>query len=168
MHGIDYGRIGNTNRNTETGIRYGVIHQGEVLQAWADSSEADYGDPACPECGETVTDDTTGGDFYCEHCERAWYSEDCCSDEPLEFTLDDGKYVCSQGGGDCDIFIIRSPYFTYCNLCSPCAPGAGYLVQTVPPDPDNRAYSFGHDWFEDGKAPYPVYSVETGELVLPE
>jgi len=32
----------------------------------------------------------------------------------------------------------------------------------------NACYCFGHDWFEDGKAPYPVYSVETGELVEAE
>ena len=25
-----------------------------------------------------------------------------------------------------------------------------------------------HDWFADGVAPYPVYSVATGELVQPE
>jgi hypothetical protein len=26
-----------------------------------------------------------------------------------------------------------------------------------------KAYCLGHDWFDDGRAPYPVYSVETGE-----
>lgn len=26
-------------------------------------------------------------------------------------------------------------------------------------------YCFNHDWFDSGKAPYPVYSVKTGELV---
>jgi hypothetical protein len=31
-----------------------------------------------------------------------------------------------------------------------------------------KGYCFGHDWFEGGKAPYPVFSVKTGELVLPE
>lgn len=31
-----------------------------------------------------------------------------------------------------------------------------------------KTYCVGHDWFEDGKAPYPVYSVATGELVAPE
>jgi hypothetical protein len=31
-----------------------------------------------------------------------------------------------------------------------------------------RTYCLGHDWFEDGKAPYPVYRVDNGELVLPD
>lgn len=168
MYGIDYGRITASNRNVETGIRYGVIHQGQVLQAWCDSNEADYGDPTCPDCGGDVVESTDGKDYCCENCNREWYSEDCYPEQPLEYTLDDGEYLCSQGEDDCDIFVLRSPYFTYCNLCSPCAPGAGYLTQPVPPDPENRAYCFGHDFFDEGVAPYPVYSVETGELIPPE
>ena len=31
-----------------------------------------------------------------------------------------------------------------------------------------RAFCFGHDWFEEGKAPYPVFSVATGKRVRPE
>ena len=48
--GIDYGR-GQTNIDHETGIRYGVIPQNDVLQSWSDASEADYGPAACGECG---------------------------------------------------------------------------------------------------------------------
>ena len=33
---------------------------------------------------------------------------------------------------------------------------------------DNRAYCLGHDWFDDNKAPYPVYSVETGREIVSE
>jgi hypothetical protein len=36
--GIDYGN-GMTNKDRDTGIRYGVISQNDVLQAWADSSD---------------------------------------------------------------------------------------------------------------------------------
>lgn len=31
-----------------------------------------------------------------------------------------------------------------------------------------ECYAFGHDWFEDGVAPYPVYEVATGKLMEPE
>lgn len=56
--GIDYG-YGTTNIDKETGIRFGVINQNAVLQAWADSSEADYGEPHCPKCGnEAVAGDS--------------------------------------------------------------------------------------------------------------
>jgi hypothetical protein len=81
-----------------------------------------------------------------------------------------------------DVFVLNSPYFTYAQFCSPCVPGACNLNSPLVTPPDdvyggnnfeddwqkiraNRCYCLGHDWFEDGRAPYPVYSVETGELV---
>ena len=48
--GIDYG-LGRSNVDLANGIRYGVISQNSVLQAWADSAEPDYGEPSCPKCG---------------------------------------------------------------------------------------------------------------------
>jgi hypothetical protein len=45
--GIDYG-LGRANVDHETGIRYGVISQHTVGQAWYDSAEAEYGEPHCP------------------------------------------------------------------------------------------------------------------------
>lgn len=170
--GIDYAGPGSTvNRNAETGIRYGVISQNEVLQAWADSFEPDYGRPdeaiACPECGDmiTVAGHDWGDEAICPKCGETITIEfpDCA--EPLGFTLDDGEYQ-AQCGDDGDIFIISSPYFTLCRFCSPCAPGAGYLMS---PDPDGiKTYCFGHDFFDDGKAPYPVYRVDTGEEIFRE
>jgi hypothetical protein len=172
--GIDYGN-GLTNIDHETEIRYGVIHQGEVLQAWADSSEAKY---------------------PCEDCERNEDNEGCddCMDcEPLESTFNSEGYKCQQSADDPDIFILKSPFFTYCQFCSPCAPGAGYLMNwykfpsfmkgefidasapyashAYKENAENagyiRAYCFGYDWYENNKAPYPVFSVETGKLVNP-
>ena len=42
--GIDYG-LGKTNIDKTSGIRYGVISQHSVGQAWYDESEAYYGTP---------------------------------------------------------------------------------------------------------------------------
>jgi hypothetical protein len=141
--GIDYGR-GLVNIDNTTGIRYGVISQLEILQSWADSSEPIY--PENPECSEEDCDDFLDPMGF-EYCAEG-YEANC--------------------GEDGDIFIIKSPFFTYAQFCSPCAPGACYLLNTVEEDLNNRAYCFDHSWFENGKAPYPVYSVETGKLVLPE
>lgn len=178
--GIDYG-LGLTNIDHTTEIRYGVIHQNEVLQAWADSAESDYGDPTCPDCGNRAlaSDDLdeeyteakwfTGKDFACTACQTCFWSDNAYGDSPLAFTLDDGEYVAEQSGDDCDIFIIRSPYYTYAPFCSPCAPGAGYLgsAEGRTADDDVKTYCFGHDWFDGGKAPYAVYRVDTNELVAP-
>jgi hypothetical protein len=161
--GIDYG-MGTTNRDPKTGIRYGVISQNEVLQSWCDSSEAVYPDP------ETVTCEACGGEGLveeekCEDCGgEGTVEEDMEFAEPSYFEYNDDGYV-AHCGNDGDIFVTKSPYFTRAAFCSPCAPGACYLMS--PCEDGERAYCFGHDWFEDGRAPYPVFSVETGEEIHP-
>ena len=135
--GIDYG-MGTSNIDHNTGIRYGVISQNEVLQAWADSSEPDYGMPEENELPEDA--------------------------EPMGFYLDNGKYE-AYCGDDGDIFITKSPFYTFSKFCSPCAPGAGYLMNPI--DGGAKTYCFGHKWFEDMQAPYPVYSILTGEEIKP-
>lgn len=163
--GIDYSFGEPVNRNTETGIRFGVIHQNEVLQAWADSCEAVYPDPEC-ECGKAI--DTDELPYTCECGEEL---EEWCLDgmEPEAWILDDGEYKAQQDSYG-DIFVMESPYFTYAQFCSPCAPGACHLSNPLDADhlySDNRCYCFGHDFFDDEKAPYPVYSVKTNKRVLP-
>lgn len=184
--GIDYGR-GQTNIDHTTGIRYGVIPQHDVLQVWADSSEPNYGEPCCPRCGNAAIEgeshtkqlsngvqcwvehpehteewECSGcGDYRCDHCEYLFDGDEAYGDEPLSFTLDDGEYV-AQSGRDEDIFILKSPYYTHAQFCSPCAPGAGYLRNPVLNGP--KTYCFGLDWFDE-YCPYPIYSVATGECI---
>ena len=150
--GIDYsmglpmenGKLPNVD--SETGIRYGVIHQNEVLQAWADSSEPEY---PCDECEFEIGDDD------CSSCD--------CEAIAWNYT-EDGYLASSDNMGD--IMILKSPFFTFAQFCSPCAPGACHLAHPLDHESErNKCYCFGHDWFDDGKAPYPVYSVETGELI---
>lgn len=145
--GIDYGR-GKTNVDKETGIRYGVINQNEVLQAWADSSEPYY---LCKGCVESSDEDEPREDAECDGC------------VPLSWYIDDKEYQadCGESG---DIFIYKSPYYTLAQLCSPCAPGACYLMS--PCTAGEKAYCFGHDWFDDEQTPYPVYRVSDNKQVL--
>lgn len=182
--GIDYG-MGQTNIDKETGIRYGVIHQNEVLQAWADESEPNYGDPHCPKCGNTAIscddervpdldeaddwDDPKIRDYCCLDCKHTFWSDEAFGDEPIGHSYFTDEYQCTQGGDDGDIFILKSPYYTLCDFCSPCAPGAGYLIS----EGDVKAYCFGHDWFYDHPehpkvAPYRVFRVSDDSEVLPE
>jgi hypothetical protein len=103
--------------------------------------------------------------------------------EPIAWFIDNEEYKASSDSYG-DIFVIKAPYFTVAQFCSPCAPGACYLENPIDINPvsdsppkridiasrqylANACYCFGHDWFDDAKAPYPVYSVETGELVNP-
>ena len=163
--GVNYSGGSIVNIDLETGIRYGVIPQNACVQAWADSSEPEYPEPECPECGAGIPEDADE-EWVCKCGEKISmdYFYDCA--EPLAYVLDDGEYVATCGDG-IDIFVIKSPYFTYAQYCSPCAPGACYLLNPCEPETGDRAYCLGADWFEDedGGVPYPIYSVATGELV---
>ena len=159
--GIDYS-LGKSNFDPETSIHYGVIPQNEVLQAWADSSEPYY-TLFCPVC-----DTVLSASYFCPQCRKEIDSEDLEEQfefaEPTSFFIDDKEYQ-AESDDSGDIFISKSPFYTTCQYCSPCAPGAGYITNTV--EDGVKTYCFGHDWFEDKKAPYPVYSVETDQLIEP-
>lgn len=172
--GIDYG-LGQANIDTDTGIRYGVISQNSVLQAWADSSEAEYGEPTCGKCGnpaisacdtpETSEWEELGpGDYACLECKRVFWSDEAFSDEPLGYSYEGDGYKLTDCL-DSDIFVLKSTYYTFAQFCSPCVPGAGNL--DTPCENGPKTYCLGHDWFEDGQAPYPVYSIETNERINP-
>lgn len=157
--GIDYSH-GQNNVNHETGIHYGVISHHEVGEAWydieptyncegCDFEQCNSGD--CEDCEFENNDDNCSQDFNCDGCEDYY------------FVIDDDGYQAQQTD-ETDIFIIESPYYTLCQFCSPCAPGAGYLMNTVIPD-GIKAYCLGHEWFEGEKAPYPVFDVKTGNEI---
>lgn len=146
MYGIDYG-MGTTNIDKQTGIRYGVIPCNEVLDAWYNEAEPER---------------------YCEGCE---YKEDIdCSlcdycETELIYSLERDGYEATQMD-DGDIFITKSPYYTYAQFCSPCAPGACYLLNPLEDRPtNNRCYCFGPEFFDDGKCPYPVFKCDTYEMI---
>ncbi len=175
-HGTDYGR-GMSNIDHATGIRYGIIPMHEVGQAWCDSSEPDYGEPHCPECGnEAVTLDAIDdehddwetargacGDYACEDCKYIFDGQDAFGDEHTNMYYADGYKAFDDDSGD--VWVTLSPYYTRAAYCSPCAPGACHL--SSPYEDGDKAYCFGHDWFEGGVAPYPVYLVADDSEVNP-
>jgi hypothetical protein len=139
--GIDYG-LGKANIDLKSGIRYGVISQNSVLQAWCDNAEPEYPEP---EEGEDE-------DSYC----------DC---DPVGWSYEGEGYKLIDCL-DTDIMVLESPFYTFAQFCSPCVPGAGNLDHAMPDGV--KCYCLGHDWFEDGKAPYPVYRVSDNYIVNPE
>lgn len=174
--GIDYSGPGSgVNRDPETGIRYGIIGVHD-LSHWAlDDFEADYGDPHCGHCGGDVVDydndvhdeydHTSCADYACEHCEKVFESGECYGDEARGHILNDEEYQCQLDSSN-DVWVFKSPYYTRAGFCSPCAPGACHL--SSPCDDGEKVFCLGHDFFENRVAPYPVYSVATGESVLPD
>lgn len=174
--GIDYGH-GSTNRDPATGIRYGVISQHSVGQAWFDEAEADYGKPTCPKCGNDACEvdsvpeasewEQYGHgcvDYACESCEHFLDSSDVFGDDPIGWNYSGDGYELTDCL-DSDIFVLMSPFYTLAQFCSPCVPGAGNLDS--PMDEGVKTFCLGHDWFEDQKAPYRVFRVSDDTEVLP-
>ena len=151
--GINYGKYPMENGklpnvDDSTNIRYGIIPVNSVCQVWCDSSEPDY---------------------PCRGCDYEQGSNECSNAycEPVGYFVKDSEYkaFCDDYG---DIFITKSLYYTYAQFCSPCAPGACYLLNTVSGEnTDNKCYCFGQDWFDDEiePCPYPVYEVATGKCI---
>lgn len=91
----------------------------------------------------------------------------------------DKEYDLHVSGDNFGIFVMRSPYYTYCLNCSPCAPGAGDLDNPIEipdfqeMDRGDRALCLGHDWFDQDadqysrKIPYRVFRVSDNTEVLP-
>ena len=181
-YGIDYG-MGTTNVGAND-IRFGVIPINSLHDCFWEELESQYGDPTCPKCDNVATapedapddDHEEGfepyrnrgccGDHYCLDCKIYFDSEDAFGDEPLGYTLDDNGIVGESSDG-IDLFVTSSPYYTHAEYCSPCAPGACYLLNPVDKQ-GPRAFCLPHEYFESGKAPYPVFRVSDGSLVKPE
>lgn len=163
--GIDYGN-GQTNIDLETGIRFGIISQNSVLQAWADDSEPVYN---CEDCqyeedadirdfSEEVDD--SFDDEMIEKARDEYYEEkeqarSFC--EPICYKYEDQEYKCFSCFDNTEIAIEKSPYYTRGRLCSPCFPGGVNLNDMD--EQGEMGYCFNHDWFDEGVAPYPVYRV---------
>lgn len=165
--GIDYS-LGTANVDHATGIHYGVIGQGTVGEAWYESAEPQYGEPTCPECGSAINQEPDDdGNVHCTVCpytiDEHRMGEECYGDEPNAWTYDDDGYKL-ETCLDSDIMVLKSRYYTHAQFCSPCVPGAGNLESECDDGP--KTYALGHDWFEEGRAPYRLFSVETGEEVL--
>lgn len=178
--GIDYSLGLGPNVDKATGIHYGVIALNSLGEDAFDSFESEYGEPHCPKCGnevDPIPDDQLAEiegyerakyeceDFVCLACEYVFGGESAYPDEAIGFSYSDSEYDLA----DClqsDVFVFRSPYYTYAQYCSPCVPGAGNLDN--PCDDGPKTYCLGHEWFDEGKAPYMVYRVSDGSIVEPE
>lgn len=175
--GIDYG-MGQTNIDKETGIRYGVInantlsgHAWETIQS--DGTDLDYA-----EAVENVKSELSRAIASVLQDYSATFDADSLAGdivEDLDFNLESSgdvtRYLYDRDGetftvcSDGDIMVTKSPYFTLCAFCSPCAPGAGYLSS----DGNVKAYCLGPHWFDsDNPMPYVCYRVSDGSRVEPE
>lgn len=141
--GIDYS-LGHSNYNQETGIHFGVISQNAIMGEALADFENIY-----PECDNPECEDSG----FCE-----------CDFESIGMTYDREGYKI-ENCLDFDLMILESPYYTYCQYCSPCVPGAGNLETEV--QNGVKTYCLGVDWFDEySPCPYEhIWEVSTGKQI---
>jgi hypothetical protein len=189
--GLDYaGKRSTTNRDVETGIRYGVISQASVNPEAVDDI-FDHGTDVAYAQGLADHLATARANFVAT-AEEDEFDEDEATQEFADRYESDGglnDYLYERDGYkltgclNYDLFVLKSPFFTYAQFCSPCVPGAGNLDSPFKSETNQesldgtdyakeadeagfpRVYCLGHDWFENC-APYAIFSVATGKLVL--
>lgn len=168
--GIDYSGPGSTvNRDEETGIRYGMICQHSIEQEAINAIYENGEDLGFAEMQQQAKDELARAiasalepygevsdpdELAAEIIDNSVEWGDAQEAGPFAW-LEDGYSV--QTTSDNNLWVFKSPYYTYAQFCSPCVPGAGNLDTFCADGP--RTYCLGHDWFEGGKAPYPVYLV---------
>ncbi len=168
--GIDYG-MGQTNIDIDTGIRFGVINQNkldpwgleDVYQNGEDLDFSDFKEQLKSDLESAI--ERVLDEYNMERCNDSKGIADDIIDglqfDNYEGNGDNPRYLYECDGykietcSDGDWFILKSPYYTRCDFCSPCAPGAGYLTS----EGDVKTYCLGPEWFEDDKPPYNVFSV---------
>ena len=191
--GIDYsGPNATCNRDSETGIRYGIISQNSVMPE-ALNDVFTYGRDLGFENAEQELKDNLRRvlkDYFSDYKHGTEASR---LDVAVEDTLNaldgwsnnmgsSGPYYYEPGGYALktnetgDLWVLKSPYYTYAQFCSPCAPGGCYLSSPLEVLHDannkplnvpesNKCYCLGADYFEDGKAPYDIFSIVTNECI---
>lgn len=177
--GSDYG-MGISNIDSATGMRYGVIPLNDLCEGAIEDFEPDYGNPTCPKCGTEASEydehavekaeaDGTKWeygcgctDYMCETCYYIFDSSEAYPEEACGFTYEGEGYTLSLDS-DNDVWVLGSPWYTHAQFCSPCAPGAGHLSH--PTDAGPMTYALGSEWFNDSKAPYPYWPVDSAKDV---
>ena len=192
--GINYSR-GQSNTDTDTSVRYGVICQNSVSgEAVEDVYHGPHSrDMAFESHRDEIKEAIASAIKGSNKLEDSFRERDL--ESIIEAAFDEAEeHIASllaatdplyEHDGykitkclDCDLMILKSPFYTYAQYCSPCVPGAGNLNHPFDGPIENwckaaeeagfpKVFCLGHDWFDDNTAPYPVFSVATNEQVQP-
>jgi hypothetical protein len=177
-----------SNFNETVGIRYGVISPHSISSWSLDTIYNEGTDPLYEELKNDLIDPIR------KHLNNFGFSVGQI-DEVLDPLIDnfndsyesdgsgimdysDKEYDLHVSGDNFGIFVMKSPYYTYCRGCSPCAPGAGDLDSSFDPDEHkiteghHRALCLGPEWFDkeeseySKKIPYRVFRVDNDQEVV--
>ena len=172
-----------SNYDEKTGIAYGVISphalNGDVLNdIYANGNDSHYENGK-----EELIDDLKA---FCENHDIRFdrintdsfideFSDSYQGNDDGQCDYSDNDYELHVSGDGFGIFVMKSPYYTYCRKCSPCAPGAGDLNTPVDivgleieSNRGQKAYCLDKSFFDDeyAKIPYRVFRVDNDQEVL--
>lgn len=171
------------NYDEKTGIRYGVISPHSINQ---DALNDIYTNGTDPQYEEAKKELLTKIEEFCDDNAIPFdrvkdvlideWNDNYQSDGSGVMDYSDNEYDLHVSGDNFGIFVMKSPYYTYCRGCSPCAPGAGDLDSPLDVDPKypeiGKTFCLGHEWFDHGstelsrKCCYRVFRVDNNEEVL--
>lgn len=175
--GIDYsGPESDVNRDSETGIRYGMINcnslNQDALQDVYNNGEdivfegqkADMKmaiaigiSNAVEEHGGSIADPD---ELAAEIMDVVEWNDNYGESGPHRY---ESEGVVVQTTSNNELWVFKSPFYTKAQFCSPCVPGAGNLDCFCTEGP--KTYCLPVDWFENEMAPYNIWKVGTDELV---
>ena len=168
-----------SNTNLETGIHYGVIPKNDLFNC-AEEFFNNAEDISFKESLQNIKDTINSLDDLLDEetikeifdIAEQNFGENFESENSLMRYEKDG-YIIEASNDDCDLFIIKSPYFTLAPFCSPCAPGACYLRDAIKEDEIDEhgevkigsggieAYCLPKEWFsEEQPCPYKYWKIK--------
>ena len=158
------------NFDEKTGIRYGVISPHSISSFALDDIYNNGTDPQYEMYKAELEARHKNGEIPIETLEDELETYESDGSGIMDYS--DSEYDLHVSGDNFGIFVMRSPYYTYCRNCSPCAPGAGDLNASFDSDEHeitegyHRALCLGPEWFDKGddqyarKIPYRVFRVD--------
>ncbi len=179
------------NYDETTGIRYGVISPHSISSFALEDIYQKGTDPQYESAKEELTTEIKtvldNHGFSVGEIDEVLspvidiFNESYQSDGSGIMDYSDNEYSLHVSGDNFGIFVMKSPYYTYCRGCSPCAPGAGDL--DAPIDPSNlhldtlehisaKTLCLGPEWFDkeeseySQKIPYRVFRVDNDQEVI--
>lgn len=177
-----------SNFNETVGIRYGVISPHSISPWSLDEIYQNGTDPIYEELKNDLIDPIrkhlNNFGFSVGQIDEVLdplidnFNESYESDGSGIMDYSDKEYDLHVSGDNFGIFVMKSPYYTYCRGCSPCAPGAGDLDSSFDPDDHeitegyHRALCLGPEWFDkeeseySKKIPYRVFRVDNDQEVI--
>jgi hypothetical protein len=173
------------NYDEKTGIHYGVISPNSICQETLNDLCDQSVDTVYEESKEDFTNQIKNilndNGFSIGQIDEVLTPAIDCFNENYEndnhgYEYTDKEYILHISDDNFGIFVIKSPYYTFCRQCSPCAPGAGDLDNPISydqyiekisggwlyTDTAVKAYCLPREFFDDeySKIPYRYYRVD--------